>query len=552
MSKSVRPSFLPGPGLIGLACGIGATMAMGQLQLLEGARGRLFVAALVLLFYMVFCFVIFAGHRRKQQTAAAWQNSDASQAGDIAQEVLIAFASQTGFAEQIAQQTAQALKDAGMRVRACSLAQLDLTQLQAVRRVLFVVSTTGEGDAPDSAAGFARKAMGQATVLQNLHYGVLALGDRSYVQYCAFGHALDAWLRHQGAQAMFDMVEVDNGDTGALRHWQHHLGVVSGRSDMADWSAPGYARWILSERRLLNPGSAGGAAFHLAFQPADAQQPLSWQAGDIAEIGPRNDPAKVCTLLDALQLDGGVPVHDQAPSETTTLGEVLARSLLPHNAAELASLQGMSAQDLADAFQPLPHREYSIASLPQDGQLELLVRQTLLPDGSLGLGSGWLTAYLAEQGELDLRVRPNRGFHPPADDRPLILIGNGTGLAGLRAHMKARVALGLQRNWLLFGERSVQHDFFHRSEIEHWQALGMLERLDLAFSRDQAQRIYVQDRLREAAHLLQQWVDDGAAIYVCGSLEGMAGGVAQALSAILGEQVLESMAEQGRYRRDVY
>ncbi|WP_083444820.1 flavodoxin domain-containing protein [Herbaspirillum rhizosphaerae] len=552
MSKPVRMPFIPGPGLTGLACAIGATVAIVQMQLLDGAAGRLFAAALVLLLYMVFCFVIFVAHRRKQQAASAWQNSGADQAGDASQEVLIAFASQTGFAEQIAQQTAQALKDAGMQVRACSLAQLDLVQLQAVRRVLFVVSTTGEGDAPDSAAGFARKVMGPAAVLQDLHYGVLALGDRSYAQYCAFGHALDAWLRRHGAHALFDMVEVDNGDTGALRHWQHHLGVLSGHTDMADWSAPGYERWSLTERQLLNPGSAGGAAFHLAFKPVDAQQTLSWQAGDIAEIGPRNDPARVSALLDALQLDGSAPVHDGALDETATLGDVLARSLLPHDAAELASLRGMTAQALADGCKPLPHREYSIASLPQDGQLELLVRQTLLPDGTLGLGSGWLTAHLAGQGQLDLRVRPNRGFHPPADDCPLILIGNGTGLAGLRAHMKARIALGRRRNWLLFGERSVQHDFFHRDEIRRWQAQGMLERLDLAFSRDQAQRIYVQDRLREAAHLLQQWVDDGAAIYVCGSLEGMAGGVAQALGAILGEDVLESMAEQGRYRRDVY
>jgi sulfite reductase (NADPH) flavoprotein alpha-component len=549
MSKPVHTQFtqfIPGPGLVGLACAVCATIAIGQMQLLDGATGRLFVAALVLLFYMVFCFVIFVGYRRKQQAALAWQNSDASQAGEASKEMLIAFASQTGFAEQIAQQTAQALKDAGMQIRACSLAQLDLVQLQAARRVLFVVSTTGEGDAPDSAAGFARKVMGQAAMLPDLHYGLLALGDRSYMQYCAFGHALDAWLRHHGAHALFDMVEVDNGDPGALRHWQHHLGVLSGHTDMADWNAPGYERWILSERRLLNPGSAGGAVFHLSFKPVDAQQALSWQAGDIAEIGPRNDPARVRALLDALQLDGSAPVQDE------TLSDILARSLLPHDAAGLASSQGMTAQALVDSLKPLPHREYSIASLPQDGRLELLVRQTVLPDGNLGLGSGWLTAYLAEQGELDLRVRHNRGFHPPADDCPLILIGNGTGLAGLRAHMKARIALGRRRNWLLFGERSVQHDFFHRAEIERWQEDGMLARLDLAFSRDQAQRIYVQDRLPEAAHLLQQWVDEGAAIYVCGSLDGMASGVAEVLSGILGEEVLDSMAEQGRYRRDVY
>jgi len=523
---------------------------IAQLRLLDGAAGRLFAAALVLLFYMVFCCVIFSGHRRKQRAALAWQSSTGNNAPH---DILIAFASQTGFAEQLSLQTAQSLKDAGMQVRLCRLAQLDLAQLQAARRVLFVVSTTGAGDAPDSAAGFARKLMGQAAALHELHYGVLALGDRSYARYCAFGHVLDSWLRHHGAQALFDMVKVDNGDTGALRHWQHHLGVLSGHTDMADWSKPGYARWTLQERRRLNRGSAGGAAFHLAFAPPPGVA-MRWQAGDIAEIGPRNAPARIAALLQALQVNGDQAVRqtDDNAAGMSSLREVLASRVLPHDLAELDALRGLTAQALSAQLPALPHREYSIASLPQDGRLELLVRQTVLPDGSLGLGSGWLSAHLPEAGELDLRVRTNRSFHPPEHDCPLILIGNGTGLAGLRSHMKARIALGRQRNWLLFGERSAQHDFFHRDEIDAWLAQGDLQRLDLAFSRDQAQRIYVQDRLRLAACELQQWVADGAAIYVCGSLEGMAGGVAQVLTAILGEAALEAMAEQGRYRRDVY
>lgn len=550
MSKSAPKDFFPGPGLLGLACAIGATVAIAQLQLLDGAAGRMFAAALVLLFYLVFCWVIFSAHRHKRQAASVWQGSAGN---NSPQDILVAFASQTGFAEQLSLQTAQSLKDAGMQVRLCSFAQLDLAQLQAARRVLFVTSTTGEGDAPDSAVGFARKLMGQAAALQDLHYGVLALGDRSYARYCAFGHALDGWLRHHGAQALFDMVEVDNGDAGALRHWQHHLGVLSCHTDMADWSKPGYARWTLQERRQLNRGSAGGAAFHLAFAPPPGLA-MRWQAGDIAEIGPRHAPGRVAALLQALQIDGdqAVTQADEHAARMLSVREMLASRVLPHDPAELDALRGLTAQALSDQLPALPHREYSIASLPQDARLELLVRQTVLPDGSLGLGSGWLSAHLPEAGELDLRVRTNRSFHPPEHDCPLILIGNGTGLAGLRAHMKARIALGRQRNWLLFGERSAQHDFFHRDEIEAWLAQGDLQRLDLAFSRDQEQRIYVQDRLHLAAPELKQWVADGAAIYVCGSLEGMAGGVARALTAILGEAALEEMAEQGHYRRDVY
>ncbi|WP_083457887.1 sulfite reductase subunit alpha [Herbaspirillum hiltneri] len=551
MSRRAIADFFPGPGLPGLVCAVGATVAVAQMRLLDGAAGRLFAAALVLMLYCVFCLVVFAGHRRKQQAFARWE---AGGAGAEADAIVVAFASQTGFAEQLALQTAQSLQAAGMAVRLCELGRLDLAQLQLqlAQRILFVVSTTGEGDAPDSAAGFARKVMGQEGRFEGLRYGVLALGDRSYGHYCAFGHALDAWLRRHGAQALFDTVEVDAGDNGALRHWQHHLGVLSGHTDMADWSAPTYKRWRLAQRRLLNPGSAGAPAFHLALTPADARQALSWQAGDIVEIGPRNAPAKVAALLQALQMDGRQAVRDE--TRQTSLSELLSRRLLPDDLPALTAMRALPStpQMLVEQLRPLPHREYSIASLPQDGRLELLVRQTVLADGSLGLGSGWLTAHLGEGDELDLRVRENRSFHPPASDIPLILIGNGTGLAGLRAHMKARIAAGRHRNWLLFGERSEQHDFFQREEVGRWRAQGVLQRLDLAFSRDQTARVYVQDKLREAGDELLRWVDDGAAIYVCGSLEGMAAGVAQVLHETLGEEMLETMAASGRYRRDVY
>ena len=545
------------------------TISAVRMHLLDSSHGRYFLAALVLLFYMVFCLMIFARHRRLQSdkelamTALAGNTSEAL-AGQPG--YLIVFASQTGYAEQLALQTAESLQQANQAVQLCDIARLDIARLQSVAlhgRVLFIVSTTGEGDAPDSAAGFMRKLTEQGSSLNGLRYGVLALGDRSYKHYCAFGHTLDHWLSQHGAQAQFDLIDVDSSDVAAanaaLRHWQHCLGVLSGHTEMADWSRPGYERWILRERRLLNPGSLGEPAFHLALQAAGESKPTPpvWQAGDIVEIGPRNAPDKVAAALLSLGLDGAQQVYDAARQQNLAIRDLLARSRLPEESSHTPAIAAQlktpeQAQALADTLVPLPHRAYSIASLPADGQLQLLVRQTSLPQGGLGLGSGWLTAYLQEGGEVDLRITPNRNFHPPQTDCPLILIGNGTGLAGLRAHIKARIAAGHLRNWLIFGERSAQHDFFHQQEIENWHAQGQLQYLDLAFSRDQAQRIYVQDKLRESAEQLQQWVAQGAAIYVCGSLTGMAAGVAQALTDILSAETLAQMAEQGRYRRDVY
>jgi sulfite reductase (NADPH) flavoprotein alpha-component len=215
-------------------------------------------------------------------------------------------------------------------------------------------------------------------------------------------------------------------------------------------------------------------------------------------------------------------------------------------------MRKFSAQQFADALKPLPHREYSIASLPTDGRVEILVRQMRQADGRLGLGSGWLTEYAPLGAEIALRVRQNRSFHPPEDDAPLILIGNGTGMAGLRAHLKARAQQRCNANWLLFGERTRQHDYFYREEIETWQTSGVLQRVDLAFSRDQADRVYVQHKLCDAGEQLLLWVRRGASIYVCGSLEGMATGVATTLKDLLGAEQLEQMSEEGRYRRDVY
>ncbi|MGJ7903783.1 sulfite reductase subunit alpha [Lysobacter sp. 1R34A] len=503
-------------------------------------RGRLWAAGAVVALYVGFVAAI-AVSRAQRARARALPAISAQQRGDW----LVAFASQTGFAEQLARRSYDALRSAGLRANLAVLGSLDAAQLAQYPRVLFIVSTTGEGDAPDSAAGFARRAMAQTGELAATRYGVLALGDREYAEYCAFGHRLDHWLRHSGAQPLFDLVEVDNGDPGALRHWQHHLGLLAGRTDLPDWSAPEYRPWRLRERLLSNPGSVGGPVFRLGLVPADGAA-LDWHAGDIAEIGPRNSAADVAQWLATLGLDGAEIVRHEDVQEP--LSALLARSRLPDPNA----MQGQSAQAVADALKLLSHREYSIASVPADGSLQLLVRQMRHDDGRYGYGSGWLTHHAAVGAAIDLRIRSNPSFHAPSDARPLLLIGNGTGLAGLRALLKTRIAAGHTRNWLLFGERNAACDLHYRDELDAWQAAGAIERVDYAFSRDGATRTYVQDVLRAHLDAVRDWIAQGAAVYVCGSLEGMAPGVEAVLHEAVGVDALETMAADGRYRRDVY
>ena len=434
--------------------------------------------------------IVLARGRRELARGASPENA----VDGRSEPILVIHASQTGFASELAERTAGLLRTGGVAVEMHGIASLTPAVLTRASRALFVVSTTGEGDAPDRATAFRREAMTSPLALHGLAYGVLALGDRDYEDFCAFGHDLEHWLHASGAAPLFDLVEVDNGDEGALRHWQHHVAQLSGVTTQPDWSRPAYRPWRLLERRLLNPGSVGGACFHLALVPEDATL-LSWQAGDIVEIGPR--PAN------------GEPVS-------------------------------------------LPHREYSIASVPADGALHLVVRQMRAPNGSLGVGSGWLTEYATVGAAIDVRVRRNESFHGPADDRPVIFIGNGTGIAGLRALIKARMALGHTRNWLLFGERHAQADRLHVDELERWHELGGIERLDLVWSRQSRGSRYVQDRLRAMADDVRGYVAEGASIYVCGSLAGMAPGVDAALRHVLGEDLVDELTATGRYRRDVY
>lgn len=449
----------------------------------------LWAAVAVGLWLMVIAFVRWSGARARH--AAAARSAALAPAGD-APAILVAFASQTGLAEELAWMTSRSLSDAGTPVRLSPLGDLVPSELKAAGRLLIVASTTGEGDAPDALSRFVRQSMKAPADLAGLSYGLLALGDRTYADFCGFGRALDGWLQRSGAEPLFDRVEVDDGDTGAVRHWQHQLGLLTGSTIQPDWTPPAFDRWRMVERTHLNPGSPGGEAWLMAFAPV-GHAPV-WVAGDIAEIG--------------------LPTIDGQPAPGS--------------------------------------REYSVASLPADGRAEFVVRLMLRPDGAPGLASGWLTRGLAIGDEVGMRIRTNRSFHGPSPETPLVLIGNGTGLAGLRAHWKARAGQTPGQTWLMFGERTRAHDAFLDAELQDALASGALTRLDRTFSRDAGDGRYVQALIAEHAAELTAWVDRGAAVLVCGSLEGMSKGVHEALEAVIGAEALSSLVECGRYRRDVY
>ncbi|MDO4708740.1 MAG: sulfite reductase subunit alpha [Pseudomonadota bacterium] len=456
------------------------------------------------------------------------------------QGILLLWASQTGFAMQLAEQGAAALKQAGVPAHALPLEAANADMLRQHRRVLLLASTTGEGDCPEHAMPFLPSLKGQA--LAGVEYAVLALGDSRYQAFCAYGKQLDAAMCEAGAAALFPRIEVDAGNPKALEAWHNQLSELAGGAALA---APMFAEpqpWRLMARECLNPGGVADSAWAITLTGEN----MDWQAGDVAVITPCNAPQRVREWLLETRLDGETRIDRHGT--LISLQDLLAYARLP----AVESIAGQSLEEIAAHLVPLPMREYSIASIPAEGELRLLVRQTFDAHGQLGLGSGWLTAHAPLGSEIWLRIRSNPAFHDSHADAPMILIGSGTGIAGLRAHLAARAARGMGRNWLLLGERQAAHDFHFRDDFARWQQQGIIEHLDTAFSRDGGAHRYVQHALAAHSARLRDWVAQGAVIYVCGSIERMGPAVDAVILQTLGKTLHDQLQAEGRYRREVY
>lgn len=486
------------------------------------------------LFFITGWMLYLKRRKQKRLTREAKQGSNVVNLDPNAESWTILYASQTGTAEQIAYNTSTALQQAGRPTQVKALKDVSVTDIQQAERVLFVASTYGTGDAPDLASNFAKKHLKQSFDLSAVKFAVLALGSKEYPDtFCTFGHELNQWLESNQAHSVMDVIEVDNGNTADLERWYAGLATITGSEIQAVISEKTFDQWQLISREQLNPNSLGEPAFDLKFKALHAE---TWHAGDIAEVQCGNSVERIAQFIEHHQLD-----------------------------ATESLVYALRYKDLTQSIQPdsndfawveqlanLPSREYSIASIPEDGHLQLVVRQKQIRDNELGLGSGWLTVFASFDENVPLRVRTNPSFHLIDDNRPAIFIGNGTGIAGLMSLLKQRQQLGYPQNWLIFGERQQSVDYFYQTQLEAWHQDGHLQHLDLAFSRDQEQRVYVQHLVLEHAERLKQWIADSAVIYVCGSIEGMATGVDQALIEILGEECMTTLREESRYRRDVY
>lgn len=524
---------------------------------------RLSLGLTAVFIYVCMCIWIYARHRRNTAPVRTAPDTD----------WLIVYASQTGYAQQLASSTAEALRASGLGCTLTPLMHIAATTLQQHARVLFIASTTGEGDAPDNAATFVEQVMPLTLTLPALRYGILALGDQRYKHYCGFAIQLEAWLQQTGATALFDMIKVNQRDPAALAAWQQALQQslpqlryqesylqqpysqqpASPQQASPDWQPGDTEDWVLHSRTCLNTGSSGLPVYHLVLKPARALASGNWRAGDIAEIVPRNPPHLIAAVLDQLTAAQG---HASQPTKASNAAGWPGTDLLADRQIHTEWYQGLAdpldITKLAERLPRLGIRSYSIASVPADGQIELLVRESRTGNGAPGVGAGWLCHWAQPGQKIELQIRSNPSFHIPEDDRPMILIGNGTGIAGLRSLIKQRIAQGHTRNWLLFGERSAAVDFHFADDCAAWLHEGSLQQLDTAFSRDGDTVRYVQDLLPAQQTRLRQWVDQGASLYVCGSAAGMAPEVHGMLVKLLGASTMSTLIANGRYRRDIY
>jgi sulfite reductase (NADPH) flavoprotein alpha-component len=509
--------------------------------------------------------------------------ASAATAGAPAATVL--YGSQGGNSEGLARRAAEALKARGLNAAVLDMLQCTKADLTNAQSILVVVSTYGEGDPPDSALPLwelleSRK----APSLVGKSFSVLALGDSSYQKFCETGKWFDAKLEALGATRVHPRADCDVDFETPAATWIEgvvskvlaaagvaagsagvHISATTASVSSAYTRRNPFAAEVLANQRLTTRLSSKNVR-HLELSLTGSN--IRYEPGDSIGIVPRNAPADVDALLAELPFDAETPVP--ADSKTISFREFLLERADMRSAWDVMRERPPTDLDCAtfvSLLRPLAPRLYSIASslhaTPDEAHLTVSVTEFDTPQGKRqGLVSGMLAA-LEEGSVVPVYLQRNTAFRLPESDRPIIMIGPGTGVAPFRAFVAEREAMGARgRNWLFFGERSFEHDFLYQVDWLGWRKSGLLTRMDVAFSRDQEHKIYVQHRLQERGSEIWSWLQDGAYVYVCGDASRMAADVHAALLQIIEKhggqsrddaaEYLQQLQRSRRYQRDVY
>tara|TARA_B110000093_G_scaffold89629_3_gene97060 strand:+ start:7928 stop:9730 length:1803 start_codon:yes stop_codon:yes gene_type:complete len=540
----------------------------------------------------------------------------------IAPTLTVLFGSESGNAESLADQTVKTAAKAGFQAKAINMSDIKPAKLKGIENLLVLVSTWGEGDPPENSIDFIEALMSdQAPRLEGTRFSVLGLGDTSYENFCTTGINIDARLEALGARRVFNRKDCDVDFDDDYDAWQ--TGALAALKELAaPAAAPAtatapvtapvkYSRKNpfpseLKERVLLNGAGSAKETIHLELDLEGSG--MTYEAGDALAVIPHNATDVVedilkttgldrdaivtlkdgdCTLETALtsKLDVtgiSLPVLNRyyAISQNKELDDLLK----PENKKQLqAYLYGrelidvlhqfsapeITPDDLVSIMRKLPPRLYSIASSlkAHEGEVHLtvgVVRYDAHGRERKGVCSTYLSDRIVEGEKVDIFVSPNKHFKVPANpDTPLIMVGPGTGIAPFRAFIEERKATEAKgKNWLIFGEQHYLTDFLYQTEWQSYLSDGVLTKLDVAFSRDQAEKVYVQDRMRENAKELYAWLEQGASFCVCGDATRMAHDVDKALHDVIAQEgglseeaaidYVKRLKADKRYLRDVY
>jgi sulfite reductase (NADPH) flavoprotein alpha-component len=519
-----------------------------------------------------------------------------------AEPLTILYATESGNSEKLAGDVAKSARKLGFKPALVDMADLELASLKDVKRLIVIAATWGEGEPPARATHAYKELMSDAAPrLDGVEFGVLALGDTAYAEFCAIGKALDARLEALGAKRVAERVDCDLDFAEPAAKWiDGTLKVLAPEAkpdakviavDFTNKAAPNLdiVEAEVTETINLNSSRSDKETYHLELT-FDGPPP-AYKPGDSLDLYTENDAAYVDALLMAAGVSDPALRADFLKSrDVTTLslktmesyagfGQRYVRELVDAGTAK-NWIVGRQLIDLVQEFpvaldgeklraltRPLAPRAYSIASSRAEvgDEAHLLisaVRYTTHNRARKGVASNY-AAGLKKGARVRVKLKPNKHFALPAADRDIIMVGPGTGVAPFRAFVQERRAAKANgRNWLFFGDRQFTHDFLYQTEWQDALKDGALTRMDVAFSRDTPEKIYVQHRIWEKRADVVAWLDSGATLYVCGDMNAMSKDVratlvrayadVKSLSAEAAEAAVAMLERDKRYQQDVY
>ena len=513
-------------------------------------------------------------------------------------KMTILYGTETGNSKRLATDFATRAKQKNLLVKVVGMDQYRLADLPKEEVLLAVVSTHGEGEPPIAAKKFYDHIHNNGFKLDKLQYSVLALGDTSYPLFCKTGEDVDEQLSRLGGERITQLQKCDlEYEEDANRWFADVLQQLSVQVEEAVTVAPVavpkkkgkqiYTGEVLTHINLNDHGSKR-ETYHIEI----AADGLEYQCGDSAGIVPQNPTAEVDAILAVTGADPAkklifkneeISMYDLLKSKINIIH--LTERLVKQYAEAVQQEIPATKLNLLDLLRIYPVKDvqqfeeiivkmnavsprlYTIASAPaaHDGEIHLVVlkdKYLVNDEQKLGLCSEYLSQ-LAVGSVQQFFIQPNKRFRLPAENKDIIMVGPGTGIAPFRSFLAERDATGASgKNWLFFGDQHFVSDFLYQTEIQNWFETGVLSKVNLAFSHDQKERIYVQHKMKEQAAEVFAWLQGGASFYLCGQKDPMGVAVENTLLEIIQEQgdktveearqYLEQLEAEGRYEKDVY